>query len=471
MINLLYISHSSYRGGAEVALLTLIKLLDRSTIKPLVILPHEGYLSGELEKIGVPWLLLEIPWWLRGPWLAGPHSLLGSSWSGDLASLDLMELLGLTDNAVKLRLKKLVEIIKDNEIHVVHTNTFPILEGALAAGIAGVKHVWQLHEVDEGHPSLLPRLPATARYWLLDALSDAVVVFSDYMRKFFTPHVAADRLFLIYAGVESDFGHLGLNDPKREKIRWQCRQELGLAQEHHVICSVGHADRFKGWLDLVAAADQLVKKWDKVRFIVVGDTQRDTFPEVEAQVHRLGLAGKIVFTGPRADAQRIMLASDVVFQPSLWESLSIVAIEGMSLSLPVVATRCGGPDEVIRHQETGFLVPVGDHEAMTLALETLLDNPEKRRDFGKAGRQVYLEKFTPRLYANKFMELYHKVIRTDRPSGSTNQAAVTAFASLYAGLLGTVMQTEHTRQRLETIVKSSSYRLMAPLRKLRKMFR
>jgi glycosyltransferase involved in cell wall biosynthesis len=471
MINLLYISHSSYRGGAEVALLTLLKFLDRSTITPLVVIPHEGYLSGELEKIGVPWLLLEIPWWLRGPWLAEPHSLLGPSWSGDFASLDLMELLHLTDNAVQRRLKRLVEIIKDNEIHIVHTNTFPILEGALAAGIAGVRHVWHLHEVDDGHPSLLPRLPAMARYWMLDAFSDTVVVPSDYARKFYTPHVAADRLSLIYTGVESDLGHLGLSDPGRADIRQQCRKELGLAQEHLVICSVGSADRVKGWLDLVATADRLLKGWKELRFIVVGDTGRDTFPEVQAQVQRLGLAGKIIFTGHSVDAQKIMLASDVVFQPSRLENLSLVNIEGMALSQPVVATRCGGTDEVVRHQETGFLVPIGDHGAMIQALAALLDNPGMRRRFGEAGRQMYLEKFTPDLYAQKFMELYQGLMETDKPSASPDQAALAALASLYAGLLGIVMQSEHTRQRLDDIIGSRSYQFTVRLRKLWKTIR
>jgi glycosyltransferase involved in cell wall biosynthesis len=469
VINLLFISHSSDVGGSEHDLLFLLTHLDHQEFRSLVVCPREGYLTQELDRIKVPWLKYHLPWWLRGPCAVPPHYLLGQSWEGDLTRLSPAEFFQLTEEAAFSRLRWLVELIRTHGIQVVHTNCYVTLEGALAARMAGVPHLWHLHEVDVGHPGLSPRLPAVARYGLLDALSDAVVVVSEYSREFFAPWVAPERLHLIYNMPESPYGHLSPEDPRRLELRRQVRAELGLGPHHQVICSVGNAFPVKGWVHLVEAAALVAAARPEVRLVLVGNTDMPYFDRIKEAVARRGLMGIITFTGVREDAQRLMLAADLVCQPSLWESLSLVAIEAASLSLPVVATRCGGTHEVVRHGESGLLVPVGDSRALAAALTVLLDQPLLRRDFGAAARRIYLEKFTLQDYIGAFTRLYHELAARGRPAPAAEPHTLALMASLYGALLGSVVHTENCLQRLQEIRNSLKPPLTALLRRLQQL--
>jgi glycosyltransferase involved in cell wall biosynthesis len=386
-----------------------------------------------------------------------------------------LEVMRQAEAALQDRLNRLGAIIQDHAIQIVHSNTFTILEGALAARLQGAKHLWQLSEMDEGHPVLLPFLPAPARNCILGDLSHAVVALSHFLANFFAPHVAPDRLHMIYDGVESEYGHLGLDDPRRQELRQECRLELGLEDRHQVVCTVGRNHPEKGWIDLVATAGLLAPTRPDLRFVVVGENHPRLISRIQAEVDRWNLHDKIFFTGARTDAQRIMLASDVVFQPSRLESLSLVTLEAMAMSLPVVVTRCGGPEEVVRHQKTGLLSPVGNCPEMAGALAELLDDAGLRRSYGEAGRQVYLKNFTPQPYAAKYMELYRRLLRKDEDGGLFPRDKVMVLASLYAAHLASVTQTFHfreqlneTRRQLGEVLGSRSYRWLEPLRWLKR---
>src|SRR5205807_4135658 len=80
-------------------------------------------------------------------------------------------------------------------------------------------------------------------------------------------------------------------------------------------------------------------------------------PELEAQVTRLGLAGRVVLPGFRTDLDALIGAADVVVLPSFTEGLPNVALEAAAAGVPVVATAVGGTPEVVAVGATGFLVP------------------------------------------------------------------------------------------------------------------
>ena len=76
------------------------------------------------------------------------------------------------------------------------------------------------------------------------------------------------------------------------------------------------------------------------------------------------------------------------------EGLGIVILEAMASGLPVVSTRCGGPETAVVEGETGYLTPVGDARALADAMQHLLSHPELRQRLGRAGRQCVEERFS-----------------------------------------------------------------------------
>ena len=97
--------------------------------------------------------------------------------------------------------------------------------------------------------------------------------------------------------------------------------------------------------------------------LIAGDGSQRA--KLDAQASDLGLGARMVrFLGVRDDIPDLMAAADAFVLPSRWEGLPMVLLEAASAGLPVVATDVGGNAEVVVDQETGFLVPPDDAEAL-----------------------------------------------------------------------------------------------------------
>lgn len=123
---------------------------------------------------------------------------------------------------------------------------------------------------------------------------------------------------------------------------------------------------------------------------------------------RLGLAGRVRLPGFRPDpgfedAQVAVLASR-------WEGLPLTVLEAMRAGLPVVASRVGGLAEAVVDGETGFLVPPGDPEALSVALARLLRDPDLRVRMGRAGRLRYEGHFGHARMVEQTLAVYREAL-------------------------------------------------------------
>lgn len=95
-----------------------------------------------------------------------------------------------------------------------------------------------------------------------------------------------------------------------------------------------------------------------------------------------------------AETLRHYATADIVVVPSVHESFGIPIVEAMAAGLPVVATRSGGIPGIVQHERTGLLVSRNDPQAMADAIVALLDDPDRRRALGRAGRARVESLFT-----------------------------------------------------------------------------
>lgn len=113
-----------------------------------------------------------------------------------------------------------------------------------------------------------------------------------------------------------------------------------------------------------------------------------------------------VFVMDQSDSVEMELhKSDVLLNFSEAESLSMTCLEAAAIGLPVVATRCGGPEEVVMDGKSGILVPVGDLSAMTNAILRLAESESLRHRMGEQGRRLIEERFTSQIFKRRFDQL------------------------------------------------------------------
>ncbi len=171
-------------------------------------------------------------------------------------------------------------------------------------------------------------------------------------------------------------------------------------RDRPLILFVGNLIEGKGQEVALAAFNRIAGRYPAARLrFVGGDMGLDKNRAFAARLKRDAAAGpaaeRIAFTGATDDVSAHYAAAFAVLNCSESESFSITCLDGSAAGLPVVATKCGGPEEIVEDGKTGFLVPVGDTAAVADRLAWLLDHPDQAAAMGTAGRVLVADRFSP----------------------------------------------------------------------------
>ena len=166
---------------------------------------------------------------------------------------------------------------------------------------------------------------------------------------------------------------------------------------------------------LVAAQDP------EARFMVVGGPAPETGDYAEglrtlAASH--GLEDRLTFTGLLPDISQVMRQSAVVVHASTTpEPFGRVLIEAMAYGVPVIATRMGGPLEILVEGETGLFVEPESAEDLARAIRWILDHPDRGRAMGARGREVARARYDPHDYVRALLSWYETLLSTPWSTG------------------------------------------------------
>ena len=168
----------------------------------------------------------------------------------------------------------------------------------------------------------------------------------------------------------------------------------------------------------------------------------------------------------------VMVESDVFVLPSRREGHPYVLLEAMACNLPAVATRCGGVDETVVEGETGYIVPVGDAQALANALTPLLTDVELRLRMGRAAGLRIREKFTAAQTAQGLFAMYEHLLATSHPIAGSYAVDLMLQAANEVGYLGD--RLTNLEDRVKKTERAATLLLDNPivnlLRRLRKYF-
>jgi glycosyltransferase involved in cell wall biosynthesis len=163
---------------------------------------------------------------------------------------------------------------------------------------------------------------------------------------------------------------------------------------HAVVVLPARLLQDKGVTDFVDAARRLRAAGAGVRCVLVGALDADNPTALaKATVESWVAEGVVEWWGHRADMPAVLAGAHVVCLPSYREGMPKALLEAAAAGRPIVATDVPGCRECVRPGETGLLVPVRDPVALAAAIASLLDDPERRRAMGRAGRALAEREF------------------------------------------------------------------------------
>lgn len=296
------------------------------------------------------------------------------------------------------QMRQLAEIFRCGVFDVVHThNTYPHLYATLAARWANVPVVVQTrHGQRAGHG-----WKSRVQYRWAAKLVDRIVAVSRDAAQLTikTDGVPAEKVQTIWNGIDvDDFEYRG---PSTEPIA----------------ISVARLSAEKDFPTLLHAMKIAHAAAPELKLRLVGDGSERS--RLEALTHELGLTDCVQFLGDCRDVPAHLAQAAMFVSSSLTEGISLTLLEAMAVGLPVVATAVGGNTEVVDHGATGQLVSPRNPEQLAQALVQLSRQPERRREWGQAGRKRVETQFDVRRMVADYQHLYRQLVtNSERKSRS-----------------------------------------------------
>ena len=307
---------------------------------------------------------------------------------------------GLVDwDAARLLARRL----KSGETDIVHAhNGRTALAAALAVRLAGrgrcvmTQHFLTPNHATQRGPKAV--LSNAAHHWVVGQMSRILAISEAVREAMLARYEAPDRKITVVPN--------GITAPDAGNAA-ETRQQLGISTDTPLLVCAARLEREKDIASLVSAVKIVQKSVPLVRCLIAGEgAQRSA---LDAQIGALGLEDSVTLLGFRTDAPALMAAADVFVLPSLAEPFGLVLLEAMALGRPVVATRAGGPVEIVVDGETGFLVPPSSPDALAGTLRTLLSDPALARRMGENGQARYEAQFTAAKMSQAILAVYQAV--------------------------------------------------------------
>ncbi|MDD5312237.1 MAG: glycosyltransferase family 4 protein [Dehalococcoidia bacterium] len=204
--------------------------------------------------------------------------------------------------------------------------------------------------------------------------------------------IPQSRLNVIYNGIDTDIFSPS-DDVKRA--------------DNMILMVMSRDTLVKGLRFLLEALAAIKEKYD-MKLVVVGQTMKGS--DSEELIGRLSLADRVSFRERIDTAELVNLyrQATIMAVPSTYEGFGLPAAEAMACGAPVISTTAGALPEVVG--DAGVLIAPADSKVLAGAIAELMDNPERRRQYGILGRRRILEQFNWANAARKTAEVYVQAV-------------------------------------------------------------
>ena len=237
-------------------------------------------------------------------------------------------------------------------------------------------------------------------------LANSTIAVSDQVREVAIQRSGSDsqKVIAIYNGVDlAEFR--GVNPAKVKELK----HHFSVDMDAPVIGTIASFHKRKGYPYLIESLPLVLERFPKAKALLIGDGHLRQ--SIRRKAEDLGLSSSVIFTGIRHDIPELLSMFDAFVLPSLWEGMPNVILEAMATGKPVVATHVGGVPEEVEDSVTGLLVPPRDPEALAKAITALLQDRERAKAMGRAGRARVEKHFSVERMVQETEALYEELVR------------------------------------------------------------
>ena len=376
-IKVAILDHSPDLGGAEVAILTFLKNIDRSRFDVTVILPCRGTFSRALEGSRIPLSIIHLPMGLirlkRGKAFQSFLSL--------FASLFLLQSF----------LLKLCIHLKRNHFQLILTNTAKAhFYGSVAACLCSIPLVWRFHDILSPNDFSPILIRCTALFGKL--FPQRIIAVSKITRdQLVKSGISGRKIDVIFNAVDRERFEFG-------KDFKNIRDEFRLSDGAKLVGCVGRIIPQKGQKVLLLAIPGVLQTYPEAFFLIVGDpflkeeAYRNELLEI---IEKTGIEKKAKLTGFRTDIGSVLRSLDLVVFPSIApEAFPLSILEALSLGKPVIASNIGGVREMIEDGVNGVLIEPNRPEQISEKIIGLFKNQEMCDRIRQKARETVHQEFS-----------------------------------------------------------------------------
>ncbi|MDQ0269108.1 glycosyltransferase [Cytobacillus purgationiresistens] len=178
----------------------------------------------------------------------------------------------------------------------------------------------------------------------------------------------------------------GIDFSKREPSTIVKRSDLNLSEKDFVIAMVARLTPVKGHTTALMALKEIVTDYPHVKLLLIGDGFLEW--ELKKRVEELELTDQVSFLGYRKDVDALLQISDLKLLTSYSESFPLVLLEAARAKNAIITTDVGGVRDLIPSQEFGWVIPVKDHFALTVALVEAIEQ-QATGELAEKGERLY----------------------------------------------------------------------------------
>jgi glycosyltransferase involved in cell wall biosynthesis len=221
--------------------------------------------------------------------------------------------------------------------------------------------------------------------------------------------VPADRITVVPNGVDIAKITTILKNTDVDAIR----KKLNLERGRRLVVTVGELNPLKGHEDFVRAASIVARERPDVDFVIAGEDRSksgENLKRLKAAIAREELENRVHLVGWVDNLPGLLAASDVFVSASHTESFGLAILEAMACGLPVVATRTGGAQELIRDLESGLTIKIRDFREMAKAIQSVLRDELLRITLGRNAAESARSEFSLESMVSRTEAVYRQAL-------------------------------------------------------------
>lgn len=381
-MNILFVTHYTGLGGANIAMLNLIQQYLNRNIGVYVIFPAiSGPLKDRLEEWKIPCASIPMPWWVCDKDKAKKH----------YAFRILKTYLSNYRAAIKL-----CSYIRRWNINIIHTNSTVVAAGALASRIMKLPHVWHLREDLSNYGWVFCLNSNAVKKWF--SYSDKIIVISKACEMVYKKYLNPNKTVLIYDGAQ---------------VAAKQQSDIKVEKEFFHILYLGGMSSSKGYQDVLEAVDILRTMMVQPFKLWMPGCKENGITDRNLE-KLLADRGLEIYVEPieyleRKRLDQFRYAMNLFIMASSQEMFGLVTVEAMLSGVPVVASDTGANPEIIRNGENGYLYPCGDVERLVQTIKQIMSSDQTA--VTEVARKEAQERYSMKACAERTIRVYQEFVK------------------------------------------------------------